>query len=210
MSKNLHTPKPETETSDMQSNASGLAPDALARRRMLLKSLGKGSSVIAAAAIPMHTLASTGTLAKTIGGNRCTVSGMASGIHSANPTTELCKGLAPSRFASPANWPYAERIGSSANYNVRIPGITAFSSTSAFNTVFTGAISSSSIASIMSTAQSSDEAVWITALFNAALGVSTTPNLVMNFPYTPAQVKAMYARNSKASDFFSSNLQSIT
>lgn len=61
MPKNLHTPMPETETSDTHST--GLTSDAIARRRMLLKSLGKGSSVIAAAALPMHTLAGISTSA---------------------------------------------------------------------------------------------------------------------------------------------------
>ncbi|BDT68362.1 hypothetical protein os1_25440 [Comamonadaceae bacterium OS-1] len=211
MSKNLHTSTPETETTDIQSGTSGLASDAMARRRMLLKSLGKGSSVIAAAAIPMHTLAATGTLAKTINGTRCTISSMASGVHSKDTTTEQCIGLKTSKFAVvPTNWPNATLDVPTGSYIVTSVGITSFRNTSPFNTVF-GAGITTTLSTILSSAPNSDEAVWITALLNSIICASgITSSGVKNFPYTPAQVIGLYASNPTAAvTFFRTNLQSF-
>ncbi len=207
MPKNLHTPMPETETSDTHST--GLTSDALARRRMLLKSLGKGSSVIAAAALPMHTLAGTGTLAIASNGKRCTVSSMASGVHSKETTTETCSGRKPSSYANPSTWPSASFDSATNSYVVSSSGITSFRNTSAFNVVFGGG-ASTTIGTIMSTAQNSDEAVWITALFNSIIGMSgVTSTGVKNFPYTPAQVIAMHTSKPTAVAFFRDFLQSV-
>lgn len=210
MSNNLNISTPETETADMefaQADISGLTSDAMARRRMLLKSLGKGSSVIAAAAIPMHTLAATGTLAKTINGTRCTVSSMASGVHSKDTTTEMCAGLQTSRFADPATWPNAAKKGKT--YTVTSPGITSFTNTSTFSSVF-GAGLSTTIGDIMASYPATDEAVWVTALFNSIISASgVTSSGVKNFPYTPAQVIAMRTSKPTAVAFFKSNLQSV-
>lgn len=66
---------------------------ALARRRMLLKSVGKGSAVIAAA-VPLQSLATTALLTPT--GLRCSVSGMQSGVHSKAPDSSVvCGGYSP-------------------------------------------------------------------------------------------------------------------
>jgi hypothetical protein len=52
MSEHLHSSQEPSVATE------GLAVGALARRRMLLSGLGKGSVVLAAAAVPMHSLAS--------------------------------------------------------------------------------------------------------------------------------------------------------
>lgn len=65
----------------------------LARRHMLLKSLGKGSAVLAAS-VPIQTLAQSSVLL-TPNGLRCSVSGMQSSVHS-NPTAgTTCGGYSP-------------------------------------------------------------------------------------------------------------------
>nr|WP_315187797.1 hypothetical protein [uncultured Albidiferax sp.] len=207
MSKNPHTSPPETAATDAQTATSGLASDAMARRRMLLKSLGKGSSVIAAAALPMHTLAGTGTLAIASNGKRCTVSSMASGVHSKETVTETCSGRRPSNYGDPRNWPSVSKQGNV--YTVSSAGITSFTNTSPFSTVFGGG-ASTTIGTIMSTAQNSDEAVWITALFNAIIGMTgVTSSGVKNFPYTPAQVIALHTSKPTAVAFFRDYLQSV-
>jgi len=83
MSENLKPPMPEDASSAVvseQSLNSGLSSDALARRRMLLQSLGKGSAVVTAVSVPMHSLAAIGTLSVTANGKRCTISGTMSGF----------------------------------------------------------------------------------------------------------------------------------
>ena len=211
---------PKTETLDAESThagISGLTSDAIARRRMLLKSLGKGSSVIAAAAIPMHTLAGTGTLAKTINGTRCTVSSMASGIHSKDTTTQECSGLTTSKFADPSTWPQVSSASKNSNsnsnnnktYTVTCAGIPSFQDSSLYSSVF-GTGSSRQLLNILTKDSSSDEAVWITALLNSIVCVSgITSSGVKNYPYTPAEVIAMCKAKPTAVAFFRSNLQNV-
>ncbi len=77
-----------------QENAEGLSSDVLARRRMLLKSLGKGSALIAAT-VPLQSLATSSALL-TRNGLRCSVSGMQSSVHSKQPTSSvICGGYSP-------------------------------------------------------------------------------------------------------------------
>lgn len=211
MSKNrpiptLHAKKSATESH--QSGISGLSSDATARRRMLLKSLGKGSSVIAAAAIPMHTLAATGTLSKTINGTRCTVSSMASGVHSQDPTTETCAGLTTSRFADPKNWPMVSK--ENGKYTVSCPGITKFDESSTYSSIFGCGSNSKNLKIILNSFSDSDEGVWVTALFNSIIGTSgVTSTGVKNYPYLPAQVILMCKNKPTAVAFFRNNLQNI-
>jgi hypothetical protein len=81
-----------------------MSKEALARRRMLLKSLGKGSAALAAASVPMHTLASSPTL-RTVDGTRCSISGMQSGNNSRNPSASgSCRGNSPSYWSDYVNW----------------------------------------------------------------------------------------------------------
>lgn len=189
MSKNHPTPTPETGTADtesMQTGISSLSSDAMARRRMLLKSLGKGSSVIAAAAIPMHTLAATGTLANTASGKRCTISGTMSGVHSQNTVTAICEGYSPGYYKMISHWP---------NYNptTTIATNTAngktFTQNSTFTFLFggTSTLGAQSLINIMLNYSSSDEFHWIPALLNS---LAASP--ASNYPYSAKQIIDFY------------------
>lgn len=83
-----------------------MTADATARRRMLLKTLGKGSAIVAAS-VPLQSLASTALL--TPNGLRCSVSGMQSSVHSQSTSDSVaCGGYAPSHWgeaADPATTP---------------------------------------------------------------------------------------------------------
>ncbi|MEO5793777.1 MAG: hypothetical protein ABIP34_01760 [Rhodoferax sp.] len=211
MSKNLHISTPDTETAGMmpvQAGIAGLTSDAIARRRMLLKSLGKGSSVIAAAAIPMHTLAGTGTMSKTINGTRCTVSSMASGVHSKDPTAQTCSGCPPTSYNDCTKWPSCTYDKPTKTYTVSCQGI-KFKDSASFYSVF-GCGSNTSIKTTMTTNTGSDEAAWITALFNAIVCTTgSTASGVKNFPYTPAQVISLCKAKPSSLTFFKTNLQKI-
>ena len=66
----------------------------VARRRALLRGVGKGAAVLAAAA-PIKTLAGQSLLTFD-GKHQCSVSGQQSGVHSATPTnTPVCGGYSP-------------------------------------------------------------------------------------------------------------------
>ena len=196
MSQNQNIPTPEaTDAGPGKTKPAGLSSDAMARRRMLVKSLGKGSSVIAAAAIPMHTLAATGTLAVTeagTGGRRCTISGTMSGVHSKETVTNVCMGFSRSYYSTLANWPnYVSTGGGSATNYI---GSTSFTDKSKFGDVF-GSNSlpgNPSLFSLMSS--DSDASHWITALLNS---VNTK---AINFPYSASEVIAFYNSSSQYSN----------
>lgn len=89
MTANNSTPSDTAKASDPT-----LSADALARRQMLLKGLGKGSAVLAAT-VPLQTLAGQSLLTFD-GKHQCSVSGMHSGVHSATPSnTPICGGYSP-------------------------------------------------------------------------------------------------------------------
>lgn len=71
-----------------------LSSMAVARRRALLRGVGKGAAVLAATA-PLQTLAGQSLLTFD-GQHQCSVSGQHSGVHSATPTnTAVCGGYSP-------------------------------------------------------------------------------------------------------------------
>ena len=189
MPNNHNISTPATDTADaesMQADILGLAPDAMARRRMLLKSLGKGSSVIAAAAIPMHTLAATGTLAKTANGMRCTVSGNHSAIHSQTTVTNICIGYSPGYYHKVEHWPNYNSTTGIATNSV---GSKAFTQNSTFSAVFGGGstLGSSTLIFIMNNNQNNEAFHWIAALLNSLPGSPAS-----NFPYSAQEVVAFY------------------
>lgn len=159
-----------------------LSATALARRKMLLTSLGKGSAVVAAAALPLKALAATPTVTSIngIGLNapvRCTISGMQSGVHSKETIRTTCAGRKPSSYGTPAfpantNWP--------GN----------LSRTTAFNVVFPTSPETNTLTSIIQGAPGSDNAYWIAAFLNALSGLPVT-----NFPYTPTEVQGLFVTN---------------
>lgn len=84
----------ENTESTGRAKAEALSSAAIARRRVLLKGVGKGSAVLAAT-VPLQTLAGQSLLTFD-GKHQCSVSGMHSGVHSATPTTTpVCGGYSP-------------------------------------------------------------------------------------------------------------------
>lgn len=163
---------------NQQTEQAGLASasvSAIARRRMILASLGKGASVAAAVAVPMNSLAGIGTLSVTANRRRCTISGaIISGvIHSNETVTAECVGASPSYYSNPARWP------TSLNLNPE---------TSTLNDLF-GNGSTDLLSDILTNSPSSDDAHWIAAFFN---GATDSSEAVKNFPYTSAKVKEFY------------------
>lgn len=174
----------------------GLSSDAMARRRMLLKSLSRGSAAVAAAAVPMHTLASTGTITN-IGKDgeaaiRCGISGMMSSVHSRETFTQTCSGYSPGKYKKIENWPNYDPYTNDATNSVN--GI-AFNKSTNFNAIFGGGVNSGLLdimekkpSSVMEKKSSSDEFHWVCALLNAVGGAPAS----FYFPYTASQVVAFY------------------
>lgn len=83
-----------TDQGEVETAAQALSPQAVARRHLLLKGLGRGSAVLAAT-VPIQTLAGQSLLTFD-GKHQCSISGMQSGVHSATPTnTPTCGGYSP-------------------------------------------------------------------------------------------------------------------
>ena len=72
------------------------------RRRLLLRGIGKGSALLAAA-VPIKTLASTPSV--TVNGQICTVSGTQSAAHSKAKNLPTCGGLSPGYYMKIEHWP---------------------------------------------------------------------------------------------------------
>jgi len=93
-----------TSPSEVVGLETALPPNALARRQLLLKGIGKGSAVLVAT-VPLQTLAGQSLLTFD-GKHQCSVSGMHSGVHSATPPDTLrCGGY------SPGWWGQSELVG---------------------------------------------------------------------------------------------------
>lgn len=165
MSENLKTSGSDIDgRSPIESQpVGGLSSDVLARRRMLLASLGKGAAVAAAVAVPMRSLAALSVTR--VDGKRCTISGTMSGVHSKETITATCAGLKPSTYDVSTLWP--GKVNKKA----------------AFNTVFTSSSVTTTLIDIVQTAPTSDNAYWIAAYLNAQTGSPAS-----NFPYTPTEV----------------------
>lgn len=189
MSENLKIVLPATGNARLEPEqlaGLGLSTAAVARRRMLLKSLGKGSAVVAAAAVPMQSLAAIGTLSvNSVDGKRCTISGTMSGVHSKETTTALCGGYSPGRYKKIENWPgYSP---TNIDPTIFITGGTgSFTKNTSFNALF-GAGLTIGLLTIMNNNANSDEFHWIPALLNGTAG-----SLAVNFPYTAKQVIDLY------------------
>jgi hypothetical protein len=215
MSENLK--KSEIESSFRPD--AGVAPDgnlsaqALARRKMLLTSLGKGATVVGAVAVPMQSLAAIGSLSLTADGKRCTISGTMSAVHSKETITATCAGRRPSYYSNVANWP---------NYNaatnpLATNGITGGGGTFTFNkdTKFNsiglfGSGSTLSLIDLLTSGPNSDFGHWATALLNGTLGSTAGGNT--NFPYTAQQVIDLYnnpAKQANALFFFKTYMETL-
>ena len=158
-----------------------------ARRRMLLASLGKGSAVVAAVAVPMQSWAAIGTLSvNSVDGKRCTISGTMSSVHSKETITATCAGRKPSSYRTGA-WPGG--VMKNAKFNV----------------VFTTSSVTDTLLSIIQTEPPPDNAYWIAAYLNANAG-----SPVSNFPYTADQVVGLFQTNPvNALSFFKTYMSTL-
>ncbi len=169
-----------TENTDLKaSSTEALGSDAMARRRVLLKGIGTGSAVLAAA-LPIQTLASQSVL--TPGGqHQCTISGAQSGVHSATTTSAVCGGYSVIHWGSgnghPTNsWP--------TDYLQKCAAV--FTKTSLPSDL--------SLFQVMKDHPTTNDAHWICAWLNA-LWNELHPG-TLNFPYTGSQVLAFYGSDS--------------
>ena len=174
-----------------------LAPEALARRHYLLKGLGKGAAVAAAAA-PITTLAGPSLLTFD-GKHQCSVSGMQSGVMSASPTATICGGYSPGWWGQsvnntpplvPKNWP---ALPSPYTYNTKavvlLTACTLVNDNGTKPTLFEIVEPQDPYSKF----QSTDEFHWVCAWLNAVAQASGSyPYTKFNFPYTPSQVIAFY------------------
>jgi hypothetical protein len=170
----------------------------LARRKMLLTSIGKGSAVVAAVAVPMQSLAAIGTTSLTATGKRCTISGVMSGVHSRETITAVCRGRRGTYYNVVTNWPNYS-AGSNPN---GMNGITGSASGFTFtkDTLFNnnglfGSGVGTKLIDIFNGSTTTEYYHWATALLNGTLG-----STAVNFPYTAQQVIDLYNNPAKRAD----------
>ena len=175
-----------------------LSSVAVARRRVLLKGVGKGAAVLAAT-VPIQTLASQSVLTTPGLGtqqHQCTISGMHSGVHSATTTTTVCGGFSINHWAllDKSLWP-----GGPTTFNT------------IWSDVFgnTGNYPTQKLSAILKNNSGTPEAHWISAWLNARYEESHVGAL--HFPYTSAQVVDLFKTNpnSDALTFFTTYLENL-
>jgi hypothetical protein len=199
-----------TSSSKPSLGTGAMAVDALARRRVLLSGLGKGSVVLAAAAVPMHTLASTSTRCKTDGHTGQVVWATVSGCHSAVGSripadTPVSQGYHCSHYTNKTCWPGynsdSRKDASCVNKK--------------FKDVFPGASSSYSnwkCIDIVTSRSTSSECRWVTAYLNAQTCTGK------NFPYDTNEVLTHYRQagsggypsRQDCESFFGTHMESCT
>lgn len=178
-----------TGQDETQAEIQALSSQAIARRHMLLKGLGKGSAVLAAT-VPIRTLANQSVLTFD-GKHQCSVSGMQSGVHSATTSSVTCGGYSPGWWGQTTTnngqlvprrpWP----IG-----NPNAPCVNTFGACKLRNP----GGSQPTLFEVMSPQaggkfSNTDEYHWICAWLNA---LSNS----FNFPYSGTQVLAFYNAGS--------------
>ena len=195
MSENLKNLLPAAEIAEAMSGqwaGADLSMAAAARRKMLLTSLGRGSAVVAAAALPLKALAATPTVTSINGPAgapvRCTISGAQSGVHSKETITLTCAGRKPSSYDVSTAWP------GGVNKNAK------------FKVVFISSSETTKLIDIIQTAPTSDNAYWIAAYLNAQPGSPAS-----NFPYTPTEVQDLFNGTNKANalNFFKTYMSTL-
>lgn len=165
-----------------QGKAAALSSAAVARRRILLKGVGKGAAVLAAT-VPIQTLAGQKLLTFD-GKHQCSVSGMQSGVHSATPSgTPVCGGYSPGWWGQDDGgkprraWP--------TDYRTKCVDVfrqcTLLNRDGTKPTLFQVMEKKESISKFSNT----DEYHWICAWLNAL-------SYSFNFPYDGNQVLAFY------------------
>lgn len=190
-----------------QSTFSG---DALARRRLLLKGLGKGASA-AAVLVPIQTLAAPTPLDGVT--RLCTVSGIQSNVGSGRTggTTAQCRGYTPTYFRTLANWP--GYVSSTQRATFQLRG-TNYTQRSTFKAVFANTSASGDrLIDILTNSSPASELIWTTALLNAfKRNGGTGAGTDGYFPYSATEVVALYNNTAKRADaeyFFANYLQTL-
>ena len=195
MSTDRPTPMPQSKAPDVSAG-----PAQVSRRRALLKGLGKGSAVLAAA-VPIRTLATTTVTADK---HLCSVSGAMSGVRSVTTGMATCGGRKFSSYQPAGSWP----TNGSSQEVVNNGTSDILRSTGTFAGVFgVGApatLLSDLFAAGLTDATASDEAHWIVALLNAK-------NYPATFPYTALEILAQYnaggATRSNAIAFYKTHME---
>lgn len=199
----------ETLGSTEQGKAETLTSAAIARRHMLLKGLGKGSAALAAT-VPLQTLASQSVFTYNGPGTatqiRCGVSGMTSGVHSRDVTTTQCMGYSPGYYkthAWPANVNKTALITTVCSKStlktyvctetVKVRGVETVQVTRSNVRSRDGSctVEVSTLFDVIDFHESSDEFHWVCAWLNGSGGAPAG----WNFPYTGAEVIALYENN---------------
>lgn len=176
-----------------QGKAEALSAAALARRRILLKGVGKGTAVLAAS-VPIQTLAGQSLLTFD-GKHQCSVSGMHSGVHSATPSdTPVCGGYSPGWWGQstpngvPKHWP------AGVNFNALVTSVFQY---------FTRTNEDGSVPTLFQVMDpkdktgkfsNTDEFHWISAWLNAL-------SHSFNFPYSADEVLIFYNQGPASSAY---------
>ena len=199
-----------------QQEAQPLSAAALARRRMLLKGLGRGGALLAAA-VPLKTLASTSVCTQ-VGKDghpviRCGISGMQSGI-GLRETYTTCGGYSPGYYKTLSHWPkglnpdatcvslFSRCKATVATYTSKQVCTTTVKghwSGSGKNRVWVPPVQTcttqqvasgtrpATLIEVLTSFENTDEFHWIAAWLNASGGAAA-----LNFPYTANEVLSFY------------------
>lgn len=187
------TPSTVSDARSRTLNEQAVGADRVASRRyVLLKGIGRGSAILAAA-VPIKTLASVPSV--TANGKICSVSGTQSLVHSQPKGLPLCAGSMPAKYSTLANWPAGRPYtvsGKTVNRNT--PFIDVF-----------GAGSNLGLLAILNQPLS-EESHWIAALLNAIKAPATPV-----FPYSAAEVLTLYSTQRVAAlAFFTNFMETLT
>lgn len=174
--------EPENIKPTEHGEAIAIQSDPLARRRMLLKGLGKGAAVLAAA-VPLKTLATQSSTCTHPGNNgapviRCGISGMQSGIGS-RQTYTVCEGYSPGWWKQTDDGVTPRRTWPSYNGSPT-PNLIV-------KNIFTKSTETATLFQKMKNGPNDDTWHWICAWLNALSGGPKG-----NFPYTGSEVLAFY------------------
>lgn len=196
--------------------AAPMSSAALARRHLLLKSLGKGSVALAATAIPIRTLAVTPTLRVDGKEVRCSISGMQSVAPSRMTDTVACTGKSPGYWHKFEHWTPEQKAAAMTPFEVLFMSVGSVGQLGRFTLydfvcsiggskpgggkpapvggasmpTFTAGVEAMNL-------NTTDEWHWCCAWMNAmANGVPGTG--VQYFPYTPLEVTALYRGPNRA------------
>lgn len=166
---------PNTPLAPPAAAQAGPGLNALQRRRLLLRGVGKGAAVVAAA-VPMQSFANS--ILKTQGPPErlCTVSGVGSILPSAAPQIDgVCSGKTASYWQNldQASWPIPK--------TTKFKRVFGGSNTITFQTLMAGSTST--------------EQTFARAYLNAKVGSVTSPP---TFPYSPGEVVKFYQGTNRA------------